>query len=317
MIENYSNEYDIKCQLDTCKTYPIITDSERGEMFCGGCGLVLVQNIVDNSHESNGYTSEDFMKLTRTGPATSLTMHDKGLSTVIGINKDFSGNTLSNKTKYEFNRLRTWDQRSKSRSTATLSKAFTLLNTMKTKLAIPNNVVENAAYIYRKVVSAKLTRGRTLASLVSASLYAACRENNIPRTLDDIADAGNIERRVLSKDLRTIIKRLGLNLNQYDISSFISKISNNMNLSEKTKRDAFDILKLCESKEITAGKHPVAQAAASLYIACMINGEKISQKKFSEESGISDVTIRNRTISIKKYLKLQENYPIEHKINSL
>jgi transcription initiation factor TFIIB len=277
----------------------------------------LLQNIVDNSHESNGYTSEDFMKLTRTGPATSLTMHDKGLSTVIGINKDFSGNTLSNKTKYEFNRLRTWDQRSKSRSTATLSKAFTLLNTMKTKLAIPNNVVENAAYIYRKVVSAKLTRGRTLASLVSASLYAACRENNIPRTLDDIADAGNIERRVLSKDLRTIIKRLGLNLNQYDISSFISKISNNMNLSEKTKRDAFDILKLCESKEITAGKHPVAQAAASLYIACMINGEKISQKKFSEESGISDVTIRNRTISIKKCLKLQENYPIEHKINSL
>jgi transcription initiation factor TFIIB len=77
-----------------------------------------------------------------------------------------------------------------------------------------------------------------------------------------------------------------------------------MNLSEKTKRDAFDILKLCESKEITAGKHPVAQAAASLYIACIINGEKISLKKFSEESGVSDVTIRNRTILIKKILKI-------------
>jgi len=304
MIENYSNEYDVKCQLDACKTYPIITDSDRGEMFCGGCGLVLVQNIIDTSHESNGYSSEDFMKLTRTGPATSLTMHDRGLSTVIGINKDFSGNNLSNKTKYEFNRLRTWDQRSKSRSTVTLSKAFTLLNTMKTKLAIPDNVVENAAYIYRKIVNEKLTRGRTLASLVAASLYATCRENNIPRTLDDVAKAGNIERRILSKDLRTIIKKLGLNLNQYDISSFISKISNNMNLSEKTKRDAFIILKRCESKEITAGKHPVAQAVASLYIACIINGEKISQKKFSEESGVSDVTIRNRTVLIKKALKI-------------
>jgi len=304
MIENYSNEYDVKCQLDTCKTYPIITDSDRGEMFCGGCGLVLVQNIIDTSHESNGYSSEDFMKLTRTGPATSLTMHDRGLSTVIGINKDFSGNNLSNKTKYEFNRLRTWDQRSKSRSTATLSKAFTLLNTMKTKLVIPDNVVENAAYIYRKIVNEKLTRGRTLASLVAASLYAACRENNIPRTLDDVAKAGNIERRILSKDLRTIIKRLGLNLNQYDISSFISKISNNMNLSEKTKRDAFIILKRCQYEKITAGKHPVAQAVASLYVACIINGEKISQKKFSEESGVSDVTIRNRTVLIKKALKI-------------
>ena len=303
MVVNYSNDYDVKCQLDTCKTYPIITDSERGEIVCGGCGLILVQNIADISYVSNSYTLEGFMKQARTGPATSLTMYDKGLSTVIGTNKDFSGNALPSKTKYEFNRLRTWDQRSKSRNTATLSKAFTLLNGMKTKLGIPDNVVENAAYIYRKTVNAKLTRGRTMASLISASLYAACRENNIPRTLDDIAAAGNVERRILSRDLRTIIKKLGLNLKQYDTASFISKISNNMNLKERTKRDAFEILKRCKKELITAGKHPVAQAAASLYISCIMNGEKISRKKFSVESGVSDVTIRNRVVLIKKTLK--------------
>jgi transcription initiation factor TFIIB len=306
VVVNYSSDYDVKCQLDTCKTYPVITDSERGEIVCGGCGLILVQNIADTSYENNGHTLEGFMKLARTGPATSLTMYDKGLSTVIGTNKDFSGNVLSSKTKYEFNRLRTWDQRSKSRNTATLSKAFTLLHGMKTKLGIPDNVVENAAYIYRKIVNAKLTRGRTMASLVSASLYAACRENNIPRTLDDIVDAGNVERRILSRDLRTIIKKLGLNLNQYDTASFITKISNNMNLKEKIKRDAFEILNRCEKEQITAGKHPVAQAAASLYISCVMNGEKISQKKFSIESGVSDVTIRNRSVLIKKTLKLVE-----------
>ena len=306
MVENYSNDYDVKCQLDTCKTYPAITDSERGEIVCGGCGLILLQNMADASYENNGYTSEDFMKMSRTGPASSLTMNDRGLSTVIGNNKDSTGKALSSKTKYEFNRLRTWDQRSKSRKTASLSKAFTLLHGMKTKLGISDNVVENAAYIYRKVVNAKLTRGRTMASLISASLYAACRENNIPRTLDDIADAGNVERRILSRDLRTIIKKLGLNLNQYDTTSFISKISNNMSLKEKTKRDAFEILRRCEKEQITAGKHPVAQAAASLYISCIMNGEKISQKKFAVESGISDVTIRNRVNLIKKTLKLIE-----------
>jgi transcription initiation factor TFIIB len=306
VVENYSNDYDVKCQLDTCKTYPAITDSERGEIVCGGCGLILLQNMADASYESNGFTSEDFMKMSRTGPASSLTMNDRGLSTVIGTNKDSTGKTLSSKTKYEFNRLRTWDQRSKSRKTASLSKAFTLLHGMKTKLGISDNVVENAAYIYRKVVNAKLTKGRTMASLISASLYAACRENNIPRTLNDIANAGNVERRILSRDLRTIIKKLGLNLNQYDTTSFISKISNNMDLKEKTKRDAFEILRRCEKEQITAGKHPVAQAAASLYISCIMNGEKISQKKFSVESGVSDVTIRNRAVLIKKTLKLIE-----------
>ena len=304
MVSYYSSDYDVKCQLDTCKTYPVITDSDRGEVFCGGCGLVLVQNLDDTSNENRSYSSEEFMKNARTGPATTLTMFDKGLSTVIGTNKDSSGNSLSSKTKYEFNRLRTWDQRSKSRTTSSLSKAFTLLHGMKTKIGAPDNVVENAAYIYRKAVNAKLTRGRTMASLISASLYASCRQNNIPRTLDDIATAGNVERRILSRDLRTIIKKLDLNLNQYDTASFIVKISNNLNLSEKTKRDAFEILKRCEDKEITAGKHPVAQAAASLYVACIVNGEKISQKKFSIESGVSDVTIRNRATLIRKTLKL-------------
>ncbi|NIM25098.1 MAG: transcription initiation factor TFIIIB [Nitrososphaeria archaeon] len=306
MVAYYSSDYDVKCQLDTCKTYPVITDSERGEVLCGGCGLVLVQNLDDVSHDTRSYSSEEFMKNARTGPGTSLTMFDKGLSTVIGTDKDSTGKSLSSKTKYEFNRLRTWDQRSKSRKTTSLSKAFTLLHGMKTKIGVPDNVVENAAYIYRKIVSAKLTRGRTMASLISASLYAACRQNNIPRTLDDIAEAGNVERRILSRDLRTIIKKLSLNLNQYDTTSFIAKISNNMKLSEKTKRDAFDILKKCENEKITAGKHPVAQAAASLYIAAILNGEKMSQKKFSNESGVSDVTIRNRAALIKKTLGLSD-----------
>ena len=306
VTENYSNDYNVKCKLDACKSYPTITDSERGEVVCGGCGLILLQNMSDMSYENNGYTSEDYMKLARTGPATSLTMHDRGLSTVIGANKDSSGKALSSKTKYEFHRLRTWDKRSKSRKIFTFSKAFTMMNAMKAKLGLSSNVVETAAFIFRKATNARLMRGRTTVSLVSASLYAACREHNTPRTLDDIANAGNVEKRTLSRDLRTMIKKLELNLNQYDTTSFISKISNNLNLKETTKRDAFNILRRCEDKHITAGKHPVAQAAASIYVACVINNEKVSQAKIAGESGISGVTIRNRIILIRKTLNLTE-----------
>ena len=304
MVQSYSSEYDVKCHLDACKTYPVITDSERGEVLCGGCGLILVQNMVDQSQESKSYTQEEFMTQTRTGPPLSLTMNDKGLSTIIGKNVDSTGKSLSNKNKLFFRRLRLWDKRSRSRSTYSLSKAFTQLNAMKTKLAIPDNVVEHAAYIYRKAVAAKLTRGRTMSSLISASLYAACRETNTPRTLDDIAKTGNIERRALSRDLRTLIRRLDLRLDQYDPGSFIVKLANNLNLKEKTKRDALDFLKRAEEKEITSGKHPVALAAASLYLSGLINGERLSQKKFANAAGVSDVTIRTRVTQIKKTLGL-------------
>lgn len=300
----YSNSYDIKCKLDTCGIYPTVTDTERGEIVCGSCGLVLLQKLED-THDETRYTQEEYMTQTRTGPATSLSMHDRGLSTRIGDNKDSTGNALSNKTKMTFSRLRMWDQRSKSKSiNRNLGSAFTILAGIKTKLAIPDSVIENAAYIYRKVIAAKLARGRTIQSLVAASLYAACRETNTPRTLDDISKAGNVEKKILSRDLRTIVKTLDLSLRQYDSNSFVVRVSNDLGIKEKTKRDAFDIMAKSQEKRISDGKNPIAHAVACLYLACMLNNEKISQRKFSQESGISSVTIRNSIAIIRKALNL-------------
>jgi len=39
-----------------------------------------------------------------------------------------------------------------------------------------------------------------------------------------------------------------------------------------------------------------------------MNGEKLSQKKFSEAAGVSDVTIRNRSALIRKVLKLSNQF---------
>lgn len=304
MAMDCPSEYDVRCDSCVYKAYPIITDSIRGEILCGGCGLVLMQRLEDPSHEGHG--QEQFMRQARTGPGTSLTMHDRGLSTMIGRDVDSTGRAIPGRARQAFSRLRTWDQRSKSRSVSSLGKALTQLSGMKTKLAVPETVMEEAAYIYRKAVSKGLTRGRTMSSLICASLYAACRGNSTPRTLHDIALAGNVERKVLSRDLRTLIKKLGLELEQYDTGSFIVKIANNLELKEKTKRDAMVILQRAEDIRITSGKNPVAQAAAALYIACVINDEGISQKKFSLEAGVSDVTVRNRAALLRDALKIRD-----------
>ncbi len=301
MADGYAGEYDARCDLEACRTYPTITDSERGEILCGGCGLVLLQKMEDVSHD-HAYVQDRPASQGRTGPGSSLMMHDMGLSTVIGRDADATGRAIPSKTRHAFNRLRMWDQRSKSRTVSGLGKALILLNAVKTKLSVPDSVAENAAYIYRKAVSARLTRGRTTASLIAASLYASCRESNTPRTLSDVAGAANIERRVLTRDLRTLIRRLDLSLDQYDIEPFITKIANNLGLKEKTKRDAVKILQEAARSGITAGKNPISQAAASLYIASIANSESVSQKKLAKEAGVSDVTVRTRIAFLKKGL---------------
>ncbi len=290
-----------------CTQGPLITDGVLGEIVCGSCGLVLVEKVEDLALESRIHDTEEYLSKSRTGSGSTLAMHDMGLTTVIGIeNKDASGNFLSSDMKNRFKRLRLWNTRSESRSTdRNLKVAFTILNTIKTKLAIPDMVIEKAAYIYRKAVGKKMTKGRNITGLIHASLYAACRETDTPRTLQDIAHAGNVTKKNLAKSYRNLIKILDLKLKPYDPSEFITRISSIVGISEKTRRDALNILSKAGEKEISVGKNPVSLAAASLYLSCMMNNEEKNQDDIAKASGVTAVTIRNRVRSLRKDLKIK------------
>jgi transcription initiation factor TFIIB len=47
---------------------------------------------------------------------------------------------------------------------------------------LPNSVVENAAYMYRKAQQRGLVRGRTISGVLAA-IYIACREIGAGKTL--------------------------------------------------------------------------------------------------------------------------------------
>ena len=275
-----------------CTHTDTVTDLERGEVICSACGEVIAHSVSDQTCPDQHYTSEQYAERAQNGPSPSLAMYDKGLSTVIGSNRDSAGNMLPAESKHDFIRLRRWDSRSKSRSTASLVKAFVLLSSMKTKLNIPDHVVERAAIIYRKAVSAKLTRGRTISSILTASLYIACRESGTPRTLLELSTAANIDKKILYRDLATIAKKFNIQLEQYDISSFVVKISNNLKLTERTKRIALDILLYMQENILTAGSRPMALAAGLVYTASLLTGENLTLDTFVRHTGISGVTLR-------------------------
>lgn len=294
----------MKCVQESCSNAPIITDGNTGEVCCTGCGSVLIEKIEAMTPEH--YNSEQHVGSGRSGGKVSLTMADMGLSTIIGAkNNDATGRTLSADMKNTFYRLRIWDARSRSHSIdRSLNSAFILLNSIKEKLAVPNTVVENTARLYRKALAKKLTRGRNIAGVISASLYISCKEANVPRTLVDVADASNISIKDLSRHVRVLVKNLDLKLESYDSSEFVTRIASIAQISEKTQRSALNILFHAKEKGVTEGKNPVAMAASSLYLSCMINNEDKSQRKIAIASGISMVTIRTRARFLVQTLNL-------------
>jgi transcription initiation factor TFIIB len=280
------------------------TDVTTGEMFCRNCGYVVAEKIEESGPEWRAFSNDESDR-SRVGAGTSLTMHDMGLSTVIGsADKDATGKPLSASMKSSIERLRTWDSRTQTHSSAdrNLRQALSELDKMKDKMALAESVVEKAAYIYRKAMEKKLVRGRSIHGLIAACLYAACRNTETPRTLDDVAESINIRRKDVARCYRLIYKELDLKMPVADPTKGISRIASTANLSEKTKRRAMEILNKAKKIGMVAGKDPMGIAAAALYLACISNGEIRSQKDISIAAGVTEVTIRNRCVGLKTLL---------------
>jgi len=285
----------------SCGGKKMVTDQNTGELLCGKCGLVVTDKIADTGAEWRSFANDESNR-TRVGAGTSLTMHDMGLSTVIGaVNKDATGKPLSASVKSSIERLRTWDSRSQANSSAdrNLRLALNEMGKLKDKLALTNAVIEKAAYIYRKAMEKKLVRGRSIQGLVAACLYAACRTTETPRTLDDIAKGINIKRKDVARCYRLIFRELELKMPVVDPVNGVSRIASIAELGEKTKRKAIKILNEAKRTGLTAGKDPMGIAAAALYLACISTGEVKSQKDISIASGVTEVTIRNRCAGLR------------------
>ena len=302
MTQTSSSERCHRCGKGT-----MLTDNESGENFCSKCGFVAIDKVEQEGPEWRSFSKDEGSDRTRTGTPTSLAMHDMGLATIINpINKDASGKPLTSSMKSTIERLRTWDSRSQVHEPVdrNFRQAFSELDRLKDKLAISNVVIEKTAYIYRKALEKGLVRGRSIPALIAASLYAACRNTETPRTLTDVANGINIKRKDVARCYRLLLRELDLKMPVVDPIKGVARIASIAELSEKTKRKALEFLKEATRIEISAGKDPMGLAAAALYLACVMIGENKTQKDIAQAAGVTEVTIRNRYKGLKDALKL-------------
>ncbi len=285
-----------------CKKDSMVTDLDTGEIACSNCGAVSLEEIIDTAAEFSAFSAQDYQNNSRVGMKTSLKMADRGLSTIMeSQDKDSSGKRLSIENRRMFYRLRMWDRNSRSStSVKSFQKAFTLLDGISSKLALPESVVEETAYLFRKISAKKILAGRSTSAMLCATIYMTCRLTDTPRTLQDISNAGNIKKKILQRVYRFLMKELELYPETYNPMEFVTRVAKAVGLSEKAERLAFKILVIAEKQNISASKNPMSMAAAAINIASVMNNEKVTQMKISEASGISAVTIRSRSKEIEE-----------------
>ncbi|ESP87379.1 transcription initiation factor IIB [Candidatus Halobonum tyrrellensis] len=271
--------------------------TEDGELIDEESGLVVEEDNVDRGPEWRAFDATERDEKSRVGSPMTQTMHDKGLTTSIDWrNRDAGGSQLSAEKRSQVQRLRTWQERIRTQDAGerNLQLALSEVDRMSSAQGVPKSVREVASVIYRRALSEDLIRGRSIEAMATASLYAACRQEGIPRSLDDFVGVARVERREIARAYRYISGELSLELRPVDPAEHVPRFCSELDLSDDVVRRAKAIVEETTAQGLHAGKSPTGFAAAAIYLASMLSNDKRTQSEIADVADVTVVTVRNR-----------------------
>ena len=293
----------------------LIDDVHSGEKICSGCGLVAMEQMSDSGPEFRATNLEDKMKLARATGQTTYSQHDLGIRTEIALGtKDYSGKTINAEVANQMYNLRKWQTRIRVASPRERRLANILSKVGETcqALSLPRNVLESASMIYRNFESQFDAKGKSVACMSAATIYMACKQCDVVRSLDEICKATGSAKddkmnvKLTAKYYRTLVMELGsTSAPVITLDKYISKIANLAKLEVRVERLAAEIAEKTQDHNIADGKAPNGLAAAYLYIASILLGQSMLQRDVSSIAGITEVTIRNRCKEILTAYKMR------------
>ena len=293
----------------------LVDDVQNGERICSGCGVVVAEQMADYGPESKSSSLEEKMKLARATGQTTYSQHDLGITTEISISsKDFSGKSINSEVANQMHNLRKWQQRVRVSSPRErrLANVLTKIGEACQNLALPKNVLETASMIYRNLDEKIDVKGKSVASISAATIYMACKQCDVVRSLDEICNGLCAQKDVKAKSklaaryYRTMVMEMGTyTAPVVTMDKYISKIANLTKTDVRVERLALEIAEKTKNNSIADGKAPNGIAAAYLYVSSVLLGQNVLQRDVSSIAGVTEVTIRNRCKEILTSYKLK------------
>ncbi len=253
--------------------------------------------MVSVEPEWRAFDEEQRVERERTGIPLTWTVHDRGLSTIIDWRgRDAQGRLLKPEDMAQVHRIRKWHRRSKvsDSNDRNLTYALTEITKIAHKLNLPRNVQETASVLYRRAINTGLIKGRSIVSVAAASVYMACRQCNVVRSLERVARAADISVKEQGRAYRHMLRKLNADVPRFSPHDHLSTLVNRLSISGDAELIAKDILDQAAKSGLTHGRAASSITAAAMYIAAQLAGAHFTQGDVAKAANVTEVTIRNR-----------------------
>lgn len=273
-----------------------------GVVVCKSCATVVEERLIDHGPEWRSF-QDDETDPERTGPPVTSTMHDRGLSTVIGYNKDGRGNQLSSSQRERADRMRWLEEREgTNKHERTLRFAFGEIDRVTAALDLPDIVHEEGCRLFRKAKNEDALPGRSIEGVVAAVVALVAKDQKVFRSYGEIASVSRVDVREIERTYLYLNRELNLEIEPVTpLDHFPQVIGRVANVAaadgfrKEVESIARQMLIAAEDANLHVGKSPAAFAAGAVYAAAVdVFGElpPVTQDQIADVVDVSCPTIR-------------------------
>jgi len=289
---------DVQTPNNSCPECEGLVTTNARETVCEDCGLVIEGNPIDHGPEWREFDDES--NPARTGAPLTTTRHDDGLSTTIGYRTDGNGNRLSLEHRRKAGRLRREQGRTVRRSTADRNQMEGLyeIRRIVSGLDLGEPILEGASTLFRSAQSEGLLPGRSVESFAAASVYATCRCNQRPVTLEDVRSHARESGTPIEHAYDVLNRELGLPTPPRRPREFIGRYVSSLPIArgqaQRVRRRAETLAERLHDEGQSVGQNPRGVAAACIYHACRERHLGVTQSEIATSAEVSVQTIRTQ-----------------------
>lgn len=239
-----------------CRSEEIYTDTARGSIYCGECGMVQEENTIVSTLQFDSTTSKSILH----GKVVNLD------NTNIGTNYVDSSYHIKN-----------------------------TISSICIKLSLSTGHVERAFRWYKLCLQYSLSKGKSILYTLSACVYITCRQEGTPHLLIDFSNALRIDMFKIGKVFLKLRHILGIDIALMDPSLYMHRFVSQLKFQNRDIFD-YSVRLVARMKKdwILMGRRPNNSCGAALLIASRIFDEERDIVEIAKAVHASVSTIAKR-----------------------
>lgn len=172
-----------------------------------------------------------------------------------------------------------------------LSAVFETLRVKAANHGIPNCILEEAKYWYKRMSETRITRGAMRSALIACSIYVACKANDVPRSIKEVASIFDVGAAAMTRASNMFMELVTTPIPHSRPIHFVSRFCCRLELDVATVRLCEAVVRRAEEVDLMAESTPPSVVSGAISFSCTVTGEQCCRKRIAEVCQVSVATL--------------------------